>query len=501
MRVLSEKYKPLKWNEVIGQKDIIFVLKKAIQENRLSKILFFFGPKGVGKSTCARILSNELNSFSGLEDFSLNRFEIDGIFNNSSESIYRIINQSRFVPRTGMYNIFIINNIHMFSLCSFNVFIKFIEEKHPHILFIFCGDEEKKIPKLILSRCQVYEFQGLSTKEIFIHLKMIAEKEDIEIENEALLILSKHAKGSIGKAIYLFEKLILYSETSISKEFLIQKLGIIDIKYYFKIVDCLLNKKMHEMFILLGKILQKKTNYYDLIIGLIKHFRNLFLSKNNETISILKFRKGIIFSYITQSKKISYFFLMNALNICFRLKKEYEKIHKNHRLVIEIYFMQLSYLFYTHNHNMEKEMEENRNKKDLSLKMEKEMEENRNKKDYKDDEKIELLQKNWIKFIQKFSDKINPVHLYFLKNETRFQMKKNKIFFIIPYKLEDRNILLIQTYFLKFFKEKFNDPYLEFEIVKKNSNRIKQYNLLYKKNKLVERLVERLNLKISSSEI
>ncbi|AGW86336.1 DNA polymerase III subunit gamma/tau [Blattabacterium sp. (Nauphoeta cinerea)] len=468
--VLSEKYKPLKWNEVIGQKDIILVLKKAIQENRLSKILFFLGPKGVGKSTCARILSNELNSFSGLEDFSLNRFDIDGCFNNSSEYIYRIINQSRFVPRIGMYNIFIINNIHMFSLYFFNIFIKFIEERHPHILFIFCGEEEKKIPKLILSHCQVYEFQAISTKEIFIHLKMIAEKENLEIENEALLILSKHAKGSIGKAVYLFNKLILYSENKISKEFLIQKLGIIDIKYYFKIVDCLLNKKMHEIFILLGQILQKKTDCYNLIIGLIKHFRNLFLSKNNKTISILKFRKGIIFSYITQSNKISYFFLMNALKICFRLKKEYEKIHQNHRLIIEIYLMQLSYLFYNHNynHNMMKKLN---------------------------------FYKKIGKFIQKFSGKINPVHLYFLKNETQFKMEKNKIFFIIPYKLEDRNLLLIQTYFLKYFKEKFNDPYLEFEIVKKNSNTIKQYNLLYKKNKLVETLVERLNLKISSSEI
>ncbi|WP_341652847.1 AAA family ATPase, partial [Blattabacterium cuenoti] len=345
--VLSEKYKPIKWNEVIGQKDIIFILKKAIQENRLSKILFFSGPEGVGKNTCARILSNELNSFSELKYYSLNRFEINGFFNNSLEHIYKIINQSRFFPKLGKYNTFIINNIHKFSQCFFNFFLRFIEEKHPHVLFIFCGTEEKKIPKLILSHCQVFEFKRISTKEIFLHLRMISEKENIEVENEALLILSKHVKGSISKAIYLFDRLILYenSEKKISKEFLIQKLGIIDVKYYFKIVDYLLDKKIHKIFILLDKILQKKVNSYDLIIGLTKHFRNLFLSKNYETISILKLKKEIIFSYISQSKKISYFFLMNAFSICLRLKKEYEKFNKNYRLTIEIYLIQLAYLF------------------------------------------------------------------------------------------------------------------------------------------------------------
>ncbi|WP_185860762.1 AAA family ATPase [Blattabacterium cuenoti] len=483
--VLSEKYKPSKWNEVIGQKDIIIILKKTIQENRLSKILFFFGPEGIGKNTCARILSNELNSFSESEYFSWNRIEINGLMNDSLEHFYKIINQSRFIPKTGKYNIFIINNVHMFSQYFLYLFIKFIEEKHPHILFIFCGEEEKKIPRLILSRCQVYEFQSISTKEIFLHLKMIAEKENIEVENETLLILSKHVKGSISKAICLFDKLILYSGKKISKEFLIQKLGIIDIKYFFKIVDYLLDKKIHKTFILLDKILQKKIDSYDLIIGLTKHFRNLLLSKNYETISILKFKKEIIFSYITQSKKMSYLFLTNALNICLRLKREYEKLNQNHRLIIEIYLIQLAYLFYSH--------------KNYSLiKNEKK---NEKFSDYKDHEKIQFLQKNWVKFIQKFSGKINPIYLFFLKNEIQFQIEKNKIFFMIPSKLGNHSFLLIQTHFLKYFKEKFNNPHLEFEIVRKNSSTIEQYNLLYQKNKLIETLIERLNLKITSSKI
>ncbi|WP_242673938.1 AAA family ATPase [Blattabacterium sp. DPU] len=346
--VLSEKYKPLKWNEIIGQEDIIIILKKAIQENRLSQILFFFGPEGVGKNTCARILANELNYSSEFKDFSSNRFEINGLFNISLEHIYEVINQSRFFPKMGKYNIFIINNVHMFSQYFLHVFTKFIEEKHPHILFIFCGTEEKKIPKWLLLHCQVYEFKSISTKEIFVHLKMIAEKENIEVENEALLVLSKHVKGSMSKAISLFDKLILYSEKKISKEFIIQKLGIVDIKYYFKMVDYLLDKKIYNIFILLDQIFREKIYHCDFIIGLIKHFRNLFLYKNYETIPILKFKKEIIYSYIAQSKKISYLFLINALGICLRLKKEYEKFHRNYRLIIEIYIIQLAYLFDSH---------------------------------------------------------------------------------------------------------------------------------------------------------
>jgi|GEM_PF-5947145 DNA polymerase III, gamma/tau subunits len=482
--VLSEKYKPLEWNEIVGQKDVIFVLKKIIRENRLSRILFFFGPEGVGKNTCAQILSNELNSFSKKENCSLNRFEINKYSDDSLEYIFKIINQSRFVPKIGKYNVFIINNLHTFPQYLLNYLIKFIEEKHTHILFIFCGTEEIKIPKLILSHCQVYEFKSISTKEIFLHLKMIAEKEDIEVENEALFILSKHVKGSIGKAIYLFNKLILYNDKKISKEFLIEKLGIIDIKYYFKIVDYFLNKEIHKIFILLDQILQNKINDYDLIIGLIQHFRNLFLSKNYETISILKFKKEIIFSYIAQSKKISYYFLINALNICLILKKEYEIFNKNNRLTIEIYLIQLAYLFNIYR-------KKNIEKKNFTYE----------KCNNNNDEMIQFIKKNWIKFVQKFSHKINPIHLFFFKNEIQFQVKKNKIFFIIPSKLENRDFFIIQTNFIKYFKEKFNNPHIEFEIVKKNSNTIEQYILLYQKNKFIETLIKQLDLKISSSEI
>ncbi|WP_238785027.1 AAA family ATPase [Blattabacterium cuenoti] len=483
---LIDKYRPIKWNEVVGQTDITITLKKAIQENRLSQFLFFFGPKGVGKNTCARILANELNSFSKFEIIQ-NIFEINGNFNNSLEYIYNITNKSIFLSKKGKYNILIIREIHMFSKNFFNFFLKFIEEKHPHILFIFCETEEKKIPELILLRCKVYEFKRISIKEIFFHLKMIAEKENIEIENEALFVLSKYAEGSIGKAIYIFDKLNNYdiNGKKISKEFIMKKLGIIDVKYYFKIIDHLLNEKMHKIFILLDKIYQYEIDSYNFIIGLIKHFKNLFLSKNTETISILKFEKKIIESYIEQSKKISYLLLINALNICISLEKEY-KLNSNSKLTIEIYLIQLVHFFYFKKNHYNK------------LKL---VENNQEFLFYAKNEKIHFLHKNWINFIQKFSDKINTIYLDFLKNEIQFKIIKNKIFFMIPYRLVNSDFLLIQTHFIKYFKKKLNNPYLEFKIIKIKSKGtpIEQYNFLYKKNKLVETLIERLNLKISYS--
>ncbi|WP_185866059.1 AAA family ATPase [Blattabacterium cuenoti] len=488
--VLADKYKPLRWNDLVGQEKISFSLKKAMQEKRLSKILFFFGPKGVGKNTCAHILANELNSFSSLEEISLNRFEINGFFHSSLEDIYKIIHKSRSFPKKGNYNIFIINDIDRFSRDFFDFFLRFIEEKNPHILFIFCGTKEKIVPEFILSRCQIFEFEIISVKDIFFHLKMIAEKENIEIENESLLIISKHVKGSLSKAIHLFDRFISYNGKKIQKCFIMNKLGIIDIKYYFKIVDNLLDKNVYKTLKLFNKIFQKKIESYNLVVGLTKHFRNLLFSKNYETISILKFKKEIIQSYIEQSEKISFFFLIHALSVFHRLEKEYKLNNQNFRLTVEIQLIQLAHFFSIHKKKHENSLIEKENKEFFS---------------YKENEKIHFLQKNWIEFVQKFSEKIDPIYLDFLKDETQFQVIKNKIFFIIPCKLENRDFLLIQTNFEKFFKRKLNNPHLEFKIIKKDSKEypipIEQYNFLSQKNKLVETLIKRLNLKISSSTI
>nr|WP_317168051.1 AAA family ATPase [Blattabacterium cuenoti] len=483
--MLSDKYRPVKWKEIIGQKEIIISLRKAIQKNKLSRFLFFFGPKGVGKNTCAHLLAKELNSFSDseLKNFS-NIFEINGIFHHTSLIDFcKIINQSRFFPKKGKYNILIIRELNMFSSKHFNYLLKFIEEKHTHILFIFCGTEEKKIPEILLSRCQIFYFQSISTKEIFFYLKMIAEQEHISIENESLFLLSKYSGGSIGKAIFIFDRLLNNNRNVISKNMIMKKLGIIDAKFYFQIIDHILNEKMYKIFILLDKISQEKINFYDFIIGFIKHLKNLFLSKNIETISILKFEKKIIEYYIEQSKKTSYLFLINALNIFFSLENKFHS-----RLTIEIYFIQLVYFFsLDKNHHHQNKLMKIENNKEFFI--------------CEKNEQIHFLQKNWINFIQKFSEKINGIYLDFLKSEIKFHIIKNKIFFMIPYKLDSQYFLLIQTHFVKYLKQKLNNPHLEWEIIKTKSKKhpIETFNFLYQKNKLIETLIERLDLKISSS--
>ncbi|WP_185851615.1 AAA family ATPase [Blattabacterium cuenoti] len=472
--VLTKKYRPLKWNDVVGQKEITVSLRRAITKSRLSQILFFFGPKGVGKNTCARLLAKELNSFSESEDQSFNLFEINGFLKHSIEDIYEIVSQIRFYPKKGKYKIFIINNTQFFSQKIFNVFFKFFEKLPSHVLFIFCDTKKNRILDSFISRCQVYEFQSISLKDIYLYLKMIAEKEEIEIEKEALFIISQYVNGSLSDAIDIFDKLIFHEHEEkkiISKEFVMEKLGILDPDYYFQIIDSLLDEKTsYKVLILLDQIFKKKIHYIHFINGFTKHLKDLFLSKYPETRLLLKLRKKTtIQSYIQQSEKISSFFLRRALMICCKMENELE-FSKNPRLIIEIYLIQLSN-FLNKNFFCEK---------------------------FKN-----ILQENWENFLIKFSDKINPTYLNLLTKEIQFHiLSKNKILLIAPSKLgTTREFFFIQTYFVKYFRKIWKNPYLEFKIMIQESENSKkeQYDFLSKKNKYVEKLIKRLNLKVSSS--
>ncbi|WP_238910920.1 DNA polymerase III subunit gamma/tau [Blattabacterium cuenoti] len=331
--VWSLKYRPIIWEEVIGQMDVTTILKNSIKKNRLSQILLFLGPRGVGKNTCARILASELDSSS-------NVFEISGFLNHSVESICETIRKIRLYPKEGKYKILIINDFNFFSQDSFNIILKTLEKPPTHVLFIFCTTEKNKINSII-SRCQVYEFRIISLRDIFFYLKKIAEKERIVIDNEALFLISKNGNGSLSEALNTFEKLTFYEQKKISRELVMEKLGILDTSYYFKIIDYLLDQKTSQILILLDKIFQFGVSSINFINGLTKHFRDLLLSKNPETLFLLKLKKKTIRFYIQQSRRIRSSFLINALRICCQMEKE-SIIYKNSRLTIEIYLIQLA---------------------------------------------------------------------------------------------------------------------------------------------------------------
>ncbi|WP_185864504.1 AAA family ATPase [Blattabacterium cuenoti] len=483
--VLSDKYSPLKWDDIVGQKDITSSLKNAIKYNQLSQFLFFVGPDGVGKNTCAKVLANELNNNFDKKCYN-NIFEIDCLLNSCiySYNFHEIIiDRILFYPKLEKYNIFIIKNIHVFSQKFINFLLNFIKGKYTEILFIFCTKKQNNIPISIRSYSQIYEFKSLSIKEIFFHIKMISDKENIKVDSETLFLLSQHVNGSISKAIYVFEKLLLLHEKKISKDLLMKELGIVNITYYFDIVNYLLLGDTHKIFLLLDKIFQEKVNFINFIIGLIEHFRNLFLSKKNETLSLLKLKKEIIQSYIEQSGNISYSLIIKSINMSSYLIEKYQFDKIDDKFIIEIFLIKLAN-YYDNTKNVDK----------------KKIEKNLEYCDYDNNDKISFIKKNWIDFLQKFSDKMNSIYIDFLKEEIQFCIENNDICcFIVPNELKGPNFLLVQSYFIKYLKNKFNYSQ-KFKVIGKKSEKdtLKNYAFLSKKNKFTEKLIEKLNLKISS---
>ncbi|WP_185851033.1 AAA family ATPase [Blattabacterium cuenoti] len=474
------KYRPVNWNEVIGQNKIIHLIINTIKKNFLSQILLFSGPKGVGKNTCARILANELNFFSK-KDSSLNIFNINGIFNHSEEFICKIIKKIRLFPKEGKYNILILNNIHHINK---NYFLSIIDNPPPHVLFVFCTEKQTEIINYILHihSYQIYEFEHISLKKIFFYLKKIAEKEGLKIDNEALFIISKYGNGSIEKAILTLEKLSFFQqENRISSELVMEKLGILQKEEYFKITDYILDGKKSNILIFLDKIFQKKINPISFIDGLINHFRHLFLSKNIETLFLLKCEKKNIKFYIEQSKRLYPSFLIKSLIRLHKIKKEFYNYSADY-LLIEINLLQLT--------------------KDLDLYFKDKYDSyKKNPNQFK--KKIKVLEENWKNFLQKLSERIKPNYLIFLE-KIKFSFSKDRILLVVPYELYTCEFyFFIKTYFLKYIRKKLNEKNLEFKIEIKEKNvddfSVKKENSLFHNNKLVDQLIERLELKISSS--
>ncbi|WP_110480562.1 DNA polymerase III subunit gamma/tau [Candidatus Karelsulcia muelleri] len=342
--VSYRKYIPRDFEEVIGQKNITETLKKAIEKKMLSQSFLFCGPRGVGKTTCAKIIARKVNNFSYEEKNSMfNIIELDAASNNSVDDIRNIINQVNFIPQYGKYKVYIIDEVHMLSNSAFNAFLKILEDPPSHGIFILATTEKNKILSTIISRCQVYDFKRISVNDITNYLIKICKKEVIEFEEDALLLISEISDGSLRDALSIFDKLILDYNKRLLSDRVYKKLGLLDIEYCLKITNLILKKEIYNVLLLFDEIIKKGVNINMFITSLSKHFRNLFISKDIRTMKLISFSEKRKKEFLIQSKKISKNFLKKALNLCNKTEITY-KSNKDIRLALEIALINLTYI-------------------------------------------------------------------------------------------------------------------------------------------------------------
>ncbi len=344
--VSARKYRPSTWESVVGQKNITDTLQHAIDTGHLAPAYLFCGPRGVGKTTCARIFAKTINQQSGGsedEDFSFNIFELDAASNNSVDDIRSITDQVRIPPQVGKYKVYIIDEVHMLSQAAFNAFLKTLEEPPPHAIFILATTEKHKIIPTILSRCQVYDFNRIKISDIVNHLKWIADKEGITADETALQVIAEKADGALRDALSIFDQIVSYCDKNITYEAVIKNLNILDYEYYFKITDACLNNNVHEALLIFDDILDNGFDGHNFIVGLGGHFRNLLVCKDATTLKLLEVSDAIKKKYQEQTQKASAHFLVDALKITGETDVNY-KVAKNKRLHVELALMKLSSL-------------------------------------------------------------------------------------------------------------------------------------------------------------
>jgi DNA polymerase-3 subunit gamma/tau len=357
--VSARKYRPGRFEDVIGQEQVTVTLKKALKSGHLAQSFLFTGPRGVGKTTCARILAKAINCLNPGEDFepcnqcasctsfnnnsSFNIHELDAASNNSVEDIRSLIDQVRFAPQSGKYKVYIIDEVHMLTPQAFNAFLKTLEEPPPYAIFILATTEKHKIIPTILSRCQIYDFRRISNNDIVRQLQAIAIKEGISAEEQALHIIAQKADGGLRDALSLFDKIVSYAGKELRYTDVITNLNILDYDYYFRITDHLLIEDSSAVLLAFDEILAKGFDGEIFILGIAEHFRQLLVSKDEKTLNLLEAGEELRQRYREQAAKVHETFLLNALNITNLCDVQY-KTAKNKRLHVELALMKICYL-------------------------------------------------------------------------------------------------------------------------------------------------------------
>ena len=354
--VSARKYRPATFDTVVGQQSITNTLKNAIKTGHLAQAFLFCGPRGVGKTTCARILAKTINCFNRTESIeacdecescksfnegqSLNVHELDAASNNSVDDIRNLVDQVRFAPQLGSHKVYIIDEVHMLSNAAFNAFLKTLEEPPKHAIFILATTEKHKIIPTILSRCQIFDFNRIQIEDIAHHLGGIAEKENIKAEEDALHIIAQKADGALRDALSMFDQIVSFSGNNMTYEHVIENLNILDYDYYFKVTDLLITNKIPETLMVYNEILNKGFDGHNFIVGLGEHLRNLLVSKDAITVNLLEVGANIKGKYLNQSKSADGHFLLKALSLCNQADLQF-KGAKNQRLLIELCLMQM----------------------------------------------------------------------------------------------------------------------------------------------------------------
>lgn len=358
--VSARKYRPSNFKSVVGQQHITTTLKNAIKNNHLAQAFLFCGPRGVGKTTCARILAKTINCENLTPDFeacnecdsckafnsnaSFNVHELDAASNNSVDDVRNLVEQVRYAPQNGRYKIYIIDEVHMLSVQAFNAFLKTLEEPPKYAIFILATTEKHKIIPTILSRCQIFDFNRIQIKDIAEHLKHIAAEEQIDYEEEALRLIATKADGALRDALSIFDLIVTYSAgRKLTYGETINNLHILDYDYYFKVTDALLDGSIAQALLIFDEILKKGFDGHNFIVGLSEHFRDLMVCKDPATVELLQVSDSAKERYLAQAGKVQLSFLLSGLNVCNQADIHY-KSSKNQRLHVELALMKLSQL-------------------------------------------------------------------------------------------------------------------------------------------------------------
>ena len=357
--VSARKYRPSTFESVVGQRALTTTLKNAIATQKLAHAYLFCGPRGVGKTTCARIFAKTINCMTPTADGeacnqcescvafneqrSYNIHELDAASNNSVDDIRQLVEQVRIPPQIGKYKVYIIDEVHMLSASAFNAFLKTLEEPPRHAIFILATTEKHKILPTILSRCQIYDFNRISVEDTVNHLSYVASKEGISAEPEALNVIAMKADGGMRDALSIFDQVVSFTRGNITYKSVIDNLNVLDYEYYFRLTDCFLANKVSDALLLFNDVLNKGFDGSHFITGLSSHFRDLLVGKDPVTLPLLEVGASIRQRYQEQAQKCPLPFLYKAMKLCNECDLNY-RISKNKRLLVELTLIQVAQL-------------------------------------------------------------------------------------------------------------------------------------------------------------